>query len=471
MEYTKIDSLIQSKLNFYLKSYNVETIISALHAAGGIVLLVGGAVRDLLLGLPLKDLDIEVHHLELAALQTILSQSGTVNNFGKAYGVLRINGIDVDWSLPRIDAQGRKPEVVVDPNMSFIEAFRRRDLTINAMGINVVTYELIDPFGGLYDLEQKVLRAPDLAKFVEDPLRFYRVMQFVARFEFKTDADLDLVCSRMDISQVSRERIEQEFKKALLLSRLPSLAFRWLNEVGRLHEILPELAATKEIQQSPKWHPEGDVFEHTMQAVDAAARQSYELDYTKLIIVYAALCHDLGKAQATQVDEHGTIKSHGHELISAELAKKMLHHITNNHELIDTVIKLVRYHMQPGAFVDQDAQPSAYKRLAYKLWPEATLSMLAQLAQADRQGRNPAKKVPLTESDPTIDEFVKRSQHALVLHEIEQPILQGRDLLDVVEAGPEIGKLVKEAYTIQIQEGIKNKDELKRRVLKSLSLL
>lgn len=471
MEYTKIDSHIQSKLNFYLKAYTIEKIITALDAAGGTVLVVGGAVRDLLLELPLKDLDIEVHHVELSTLQTILSQFGTVNNVGKAYGVLRINGIDVDWSLPRTDAQGRKPEVVVDPNMPFVEAFRRRDLTINAMGINVVTYELIDPFGGLYDLQQKILRAPDLAKFVEDPLRFYRVMQFTARFEFKPDADLNLVCSRMDISQVSRERIEQEFKKALLLSHSPSLAFRWLHEVGRLHEILPELAALQGVQQSPKWHPEGDVFEHTMQSVDAAARQSYELDYTKLIIVYAALCHDLGKAQETYVDEEGKIISHGHEIVSAELAKKMLHRVTNNHELIDTVVKLVRYHMQPGALVDQDAQPSAYKRLAYKLWPEATLSMLAQLAQADRQGRNPEKKGPLTKSDPTIDEFVKGSQHALVLHEIEQPILQGRDLLDVVQAGPELGKLVKEAYTIQIQEGIKNKDELKRRVLKSLSLL
>jgi tRNA nucleotidyltransferase (CCA-adding enzyme) len=469
MEYTKIDSHIQSKLTFYLKDYNLEKIIAALDVSGGTILLVGGAVRDLLLKLPLKDLDIEVHHLEIAELQKILSQFGTVNNVGKAYGVLRINGIDVDWSLPRTDAHGRKPEVVVDPNMSFAQAFRRRDLTINAMGINVVTSELIDPFGGLYDLENKTLRAPDLEKFVEDPLRFYRVMQFVARFEFKPDADLNLVCSRMNISEVSRERIEQEFKKALLLSHSPSLGFRWLHEIGRLQEILPELAVLQNIEQSPQWHPEGDVFEHTMQAVDAAARQKYDLQHTKLIIMYAALCHDLGKAQATKVNEDGRIISHGHEILSADLAKKMLHRITNNHELIDAVIKLVRYHMQPGALVDQDAQPSAYKRLAYKLWPEATLNMLAQLAQADRQGRNPEKKGPLTQPDSTIEEFVKRSQQALVLHEIEQPILQGRDLLDVVEAGPELGKLVKEAYTIQIQEGIKNKDELKRRVLKNLS--
>ncbi len=272
--------------NFLISDHVIEKIIAALHAAGGIVLLVGGAVRDLLLDLPLKDLDIEVHHLEITTLQKILSQFGTVNSVGKAYGVLRINGIDVDWSLPRTDAQGRKPEVVVDPNMSFAQAFRRRDLTINAMGINVVTYELIDPFGGLYDLENKTLRAPDLEKFVEDPLRFYRVMQFVARFEFKPDADLNLICSRMNISEVSRERIEQEFKKALLLSHSPSLGFRWLNEVGRLQEILPELAVLRNVEQSPQWHPEGDVFEHTMQAIDAAARQRYELQHIKLIMKY-----------------------------------------------------------------------------------------------------------------------------------------------------------------------------------------
>ena len=179
--------------------------------------------------------------------------------------MFRLHGLDVDWSLPRADSSGRKPQVYIDPFMSFKEAFRRRDLTINAMGIDILSGELIDPFGGRSDLDDKLLRTPDVRLFIQDPLRFFRVMQFISRFEMIPDDKLIDVCKTMDISNISRERIEVEFEKMLLQSHLPSRGIRWIQVIDRLSEVLPELFATVGIQQNPEWHTEGDVFEHTMQ--------------------------------------------------------------------------------------------------------------------------------------------------------------------------------------------------------------
>ncbi len=220
MKSTKITADVQRSLARALKQYPAVPLIGAqINKQGGRALLVGGAVRDLLLGLPIKDLDIEVHGLTLAQLQTILKKHGTVALQGKSFGVLRVHGVDVDWSLPRADSAGRKPSVVIDPHMPLADAFARRDLTINAMGIDLQTKELIDPWHGLTDLKKKILRAPDPRFFTQDPLRLFRVMQFMGRFEMQPDAELSKICKKMDISDISRERIEQEFEKLLLKSQ------------------------------------------------------------------------------------------------------------------------------------------------------------------------------------------------------------------------------------------------------------
>lgn len=466
MNYKKLNPTEKKRLQELLKKYPlVSDIAQAIDDEGGTTLLVGGAVRDLLLGLPVKDLDIEVHGLSLEQLEAVLKQFGPVSLVGKQFGVLRLHNLDVDWSVPRVDEPGRKPKVKIDPFMDVEHAFLRRDLTINAMGINILSTELLDPFNGVADLKKGILRAPDTKLFLEDPLRFFRVMQFIARFEMQPDTQLNDLCASMAIFDVSRERIESEFEKLFLKAKRPSLGLRWLDEIGRLEDVLPELAATKSVAQNPDWHPEGDVFEHTMQTVDAAAALDYDDQYEKLVMLYAALCHDLGKVNTTKEIE-GSLKSLGHEKESERFAKKLLKRITNNKDLIKTVCKLVVNHMHPVQFVTGEAKLSAYKRLANKLAPEATLQMLGALALADKQGRNPKNTVPLKKRSEEIDQFLKLAQKAKVLAQIEKPILQGRDLLDVMESGPQMGKLVKQAYTIQIDEGIKDKAELKRRVLK-----
>lgn len=494
MNKVKVSQKIEQELKELIGKHKLLVkIISEIDKSNGKALLVGGAVRDLLLQVPVKDLDIEVYGLQSEKLEEILKNFGPVSLVGKSFGVFRLHGLDIDFSIPRRDSAGRKPIVEVDPNMSYEDAFLRRDLTINAMGIDLVSYELIDPWGGQGHLKVGVLSAPDINKFTEDPLRFYRVMQFIGRFQMYPDTQLNDICRKMDISQVSIERIGTEFEKLILKSKRPSLGIRWLKDIGRLGEILPEVAAIIGVPQESKWHPEGDVFEHTMQCVDAAAGFDYsnvknevsydysfsennyykndviakqeaaqkESEWQKLVVVYGALCHDLGKAIDTQIVD-GKIKSIGHEVSGVKLTKKMISRITRNKELADSVAVLVRYHMTPCQLVDCNSKQSAYKRLAAKLTNNVTIEMLAKICLADKLGRNPKDNCPLEGHDESVDKFLQIAREAQVEQMAEKPILLGRDLLDEIEPGPKMGQILKKAYEIQIEEGIKDKQELKK---------
>lgn len=440
----------------------VKKIIEVLKNVNAIPILVGGAVRDFFLNQPTKDFDIEVYNISLDQLNNVFAQFGPVNFIGKSFGVFKLHGIPIDWSLPRQDSKGRKPQVIINEQLSFHEAFIRRDLTINAMGIDFMTGALIDPFNGKKDLEEKILRAPDVRFFVEDPLRFFRVMQFVGRLEMNPDETLNQLCSHMELAGVSRERISDEFEKLLLKSSSPSRGFRWLASIERLHEILPELDTLRSVCQRPDYHPEGNVFEHTMQTLDAAAiiARSYKNKTKKLTLLFSALCHDIGKT--------GGKNEHGHDIRGASLAPRLLSRLTISKKYIAPVQKLVRHHMVPLLFTKQNASHAAYKRLANVLEPEVNIKILGDLATADRQGRNPNNQAPLTHIDQEIFQFKQRAIDALVFFEAEKPILQGKDLLDYVDPGKIIGKLLDYAYNIQIEEGIQDKEILKTRVLQKL---
>lgn len=462
---TKIPSSVQRSLDHILQMYPLmNSIVDKIVQGGGRVFLVGGAVRDLFLGLAIKDLDCEIHNLSIDQLETILKTVGPVSLVGKIYGVLRVHNLDVDWSVPRKDAGGRKPKVEFDVYLTIEQAFRRRDLTMNAMGIDLKTFELIDPFNGLEDLNNKILRTPDAELFVEDPLRFYRVMQFIGRFEMFPDNELNQLCKTMNLNGVSKERIAIEFEKLFLKSKRPSLGIRWLYEIGRLSEILPELAATVGIKQNNNYHPEGDVFEHTMQAVDAAAVLEYESQHDKLTVIFATLCHDLGKVDTTEIMD-GKITSYGHDESGMEPTKKLMKRITLKIELMETVEKLVRYHMAPIQFVDQNASLSAYKKLAKKLYPQTNLQLLAKVSLADKRGRNDTSHEPLKYDIPQVDEFLKKAEKARVQLAPEPPVLQGKDLLDVMSPGPQMGAVLDRIYQIQIEDNIHDKQELKKRAL------
>lgn len=443
----------------------VYTIAEKIAHHKGRAFLVGGAVRDYILGLPVKDIDIEVHDLLPDQLEEVLREYGPVSVVGKSFGVLRLHGVDADWSLPRTDSAGRKPTVHINPFMSVSDAAYRRDLTMNAMAIDMMTDELVDPFGGKDDIKNKVLRAPDTKLFMEDPLRFFRVMQFVSRFEMLPDEALNKVCSSIVITDISRERIEEEFRKLLLYSRCPSLGIRWLQSIGRLRDVLPELADTVGVAQNPVWHPEGDVFEHSMQSLDAAAiiGKTYESEFKRLVLLYAALCHDLGKVTTTR-EVNGVIKSIGHEVDSKKLALIMMRRITHNSDVINAVGSLVLHHMAPLQFVTNKAKLPAYKRLANKLSRLVSMRFLADLCLADKRGRNGAGKYPLSGDNADVDAFLASAQRAGVLDEPEGPVLTGADLLGIVTPGPQMGRLLERAYEIQINDSIVDKQVLLARI-------
>jgi tRNA nucleotidyltransferase (CCA-adding enzyme) len=461
MHSTKISNKIQNKLEESLSAFPLlPRILKDLQAQQARTYLVGGAVRDLLLERSLKDIDIEVHGMSLDALTAALSAYGVVDLVGKSFGVLKLHGLPVDWSIPRSDSAGRRPAVNLDPSLSLEQALARRDLTINAMAIDLADFTLIDPFNGYADLHAHILRAPAIEKFSEDPLRFYRVMQFAARFEMDTDPTLTAVCASMDISTVSRERIEQEFAKWLLKSAKPSLGLNWLVKVQRLKEVLPEIAATQGVLQEYKWHPEGDVFEHTKQTIDAAASMEYDSSEQKLIGMYAALCHDIGKPVCTTYKDNRII-SYGHAEKGALIVKKLLKRIGVSTKIERAVVKLVNYHMHPGQFVKSNASSAAYKKLALRLAPEVTIKQLALLFAADRLGRNPERGAPLKKlTEDVIGEFIRKAQQAGVYVHPEKAVLEGEDLLPFIGPGPRLGALLKQAYQIQINKGIKDKERL-----------
>ncbi len=451
----------QKRFRQVFEREQVLPIVHAFNVLGGTVFCVGGAVRDLLLQLPIKDLDFEIHGLTEEIIVGVLSKFGTVAKQGRSFGVLRLNPWNIDWSLPRTDGPGRRPDVVIDPAMGLVGALRRRDLTMNALALDVATYTLFDPFEGEKDLQQHVLRAVSAETFVEDPLRLYRVMQFLARFDMSPDEELSQICAHMDVSLVSRERLEGEINKLFLLSSRPSEGFRWLEKIGQLSRIFPELSMLRGVQQSPIWHPEGDVFEHTMQVLDAVAQHNKSLSTAEYFgLCYAALCHDMGKVATTRLHPHdGRLISYGHEEVGLEYARVFLARITEHKQLVSRVLRLVRYHMRPCALVRGRAGCAAYRRLAAHMAPDS-LSYLSCIAHADMRGRNGANTDPLDASIVCVEEFVEKARECGVLERALAPILSGSDLIVRGVAGPQIGVLLKRAYEYQIATGTQEPEVL-----------
>ena len=300
-------------------------VSKAIKGAGGRAILVGGWVRDHKLGKQSKDIDIEIYGLDARTVEETLAQFGEVISIGRAFGVFRIKGMNTDFSLPRTDnkvSEGHRGfEVKTDPGISFEQASRRRDLTVNAMGIEILTGDLLDPHMGMEDLKNKRLKATDAKHFGEDPLRALRVAQLSARLEMRPDEELTDLCAQTDLSELPAERIFEEMSKLLLRSEKPSIGLDVL-EGTKLLKFFPEIEALKEVEQDPVWHPEGDVWVHTKMVVDEAAKLRSGAD-DDIVLMLSALCHDLGKPGTTsRIDDR--VRARGHEEAGAEPTRTLL---------------------------------------------------------------------------------------------------------------------------------------------------
>ena len=253
-----------------------EKIAYSVSQMGGRTFYVGGFVRDKIMGIENKDVDIEVHGIKPEILLDILSEVGEPLSYGNSFGIYSLRGHDIDIAMPRQEhATGkghRDFEVFVDPFIGTEEAARRRDFTMNSIMEDVLTGQLVDHFKGMEDLEKGIIRHIDRETFVEDPLRVMRGAGFAARFGFSLAEETVTLCSGMDLSALSRERVEEELKKALLKGKRPSLFFEVLRSTGGLNVWFPELENLIGLEQDPKFHPEGDVWTHTMEVLDRAAR-------------------------------------------------------------------------------------------------------------------------------------------------------------------------------------------------------
>ena len=355
--------------------------------AGGSVYLVGGCVRDALLGAPCKDVDIEVHGIAPETLRAILAEFGQVQERGAAFGVLGLAHSNLDIAMPRTESRtGERHQdfdVSVDPYLSLEEASRRRDFTFNALMQDVRSGEVIDLWGGRADLERRVVRHVSTETFADDPLRVFRAAQFAARFDAALAPETEVLCTGMDLTAISRERVFEELGKALTKAKRPSIFFRVLERQDHLKEFFPEVAQLRGVPQNPVYHPEGDVFDHTMLVLDAAAALRDQAEWP-LAFMLAALCHDLGKFNATEISPEGKITSYLHPITGVPLAEAQLARLTSHAKLSRYVTNMVELHMRPNALANSHSK----KKKTRMLFDMAVSPFdLILLSRADASGK------------------------------------------------------------------------------------
>ena len=426
----------------------IDKVVSAIVKEGGQPLYVGGYVRDQVMGIDSKDIDIEVFGLDPQTLIEVLSGFGKVDEVGVSFGVIKLfmGGEQYDFTLPRTESRiGVKHtdfHVDVGHSLTPRQAASRRDFTINAIARNKHG-QLVDPFNGLKDIKDGVLRAVG-PKFAEDPLRVLRGVQFAGRFNMIMDNETANLCRSLlpEAGSISKERVREEFVKWAVKSVFPSKGLEVLIKTGWI-KMFPELYNLCGLQQDPEWHPEGDVFRHTAHTCDAMARIFIdENDEDKLVLMLAALCHDLGKAETTEVIE-GRIRAPQHATAGVPLTQSLLERMGFEQAIIDKVKPLVAEHM---AHINEQNMRSV-RRLALRLHP-VSIHHLAMVIRADMAGR-PPKNSSLPQS---VKDMILISEELDIQFDQPKPIIMGRHLIELgMKPGPEFKPILDECFEAQIE--------------------
>jgi len=441
----------------------VNEVIRTLWEAGIRPVLVGGFVRDALARNVNPDIDIELYNVRtLEQIETLLRPFGKLNLVGKSFGVFKLSlgEYKIDFSPPRTESKrgfGHKGfDVTWHSDIDFATAARRRDFTINAIGYDPIEKRFLDPFGGIGDLASKRLRCVDPETFVDDPLRVLRAVQFAARFELSCDAGLLDLCSAMiaqgALEELPKERIFEEFKKLLLLSPRPSLGLELLKEMGGLAFFTP-LEQFDSTPQDYLSHPEGDVWTHTLMAVDVMATMRRGEEREDLILMFAVLLHDIGKPLTTLV-QNGKLNAPRHAEEGVELAREWLEKITGDKTLIEGVLPLVRYHGWPRKLSRSNASDSEILRLS----TEVCIDRLIRVAEADFFGRAFVGDTPdCFEAGIWLHD---KAECLGVLYAPPPPLLMGRDLIEAgMEPGETFKLLLDKAYEAQLNRDIATRAE------------
>ena len=429
--------------------------------------LVGGCVRDALLGIPCEDIDIEVKGVSFDELSGALRKFGATDVVGRSFGTIKLRMRDqtYDFSLPRRESKTgaghRGFKADPDPDLSDRDAASRRDFTINSMAWDPQEETLIDPFHGKQDLENRILRHTSQA-FVEDPLRVLRAMQLAARFDLQLAPETAELGKSMSplYRELSLDRVWGEWDKWATRSIKPSRGLQVLHSTEWLGHF-PEIAALEDTPQDPEWHPEGDVLTHTACCLDALVKSPHWLESTparRRILSFAVLAHDLGKPATTElVEKAGRARwispRHAHEGLRP--TESLLERIKAPHVVAPSVLPLVKFHLAHHSNQNDVPSDAQIRRLARKLSP-ASVDDLCEVMLADARGRPPRRDPELL----TMIEALRIRATELDLQDrAPKPIVQGRPLLARgLKPGPSFSPILQEAFEAQLDGAFFDED-------------
>lgn len=413
---------------------------------GGKVYIVGGCVRDEVMGQAVgHDIDVEVYGMQYQQLHDLLMKYGTVNTFGASFAIMQLDSLPgYDFAMPRQEKKsGHKHqdfEINIDPYLPLEKAIQRRDLTMNALMYDYQNQTLIDLCGGQNDIENKVIRCVNPKSFIEDPLRVLRIAQFKARFEMQVEEETFQLCTQMVEKQMLKhlpiERVYDEYCK-ILMSDHPSLGFEFLRDIKALP---PYLEALTKTHQRLDYHPEGDVFTHTMLVIDVAALMKDKCD-EPLSFMWSCLLHDIGKPIVTTPEGHAP----GHNESGVEVFQEVkLITSKKQRQYIETMIM---YHMHLMNMARNHSRDIKYLRLLKNIEGKVSMNDLIYISCCDKLGRGKVAYEQYNEFLRFIDDKKIRLGTVAL-----PPLINGRDLLENgFKQSYEMKKILEEAYDLQLQ--------------------
>ncbi|QKW07807.1 CCA tRNA nucleotidyltransferase [Streptomyces sp. NA04227] len=435
--------------------------------AGFTLALVGGSVRDALLGRLGNDLDFTTDARPEDVLKIVRPWADAVWEVGIAFGTVgaqkeatvgdarqRFEIEITTYRSESYDRTSRKPEVSYGDSIE--EDLVRRDFTVNAMAVALPEKEFIDPHGGLRDLAERVLRTPAAPEdsFSDDPLRMMRAARFAAQLDFDVAPDVVAAMSAMSgrIEIVSAERVRDELNK-LILSAHPRKGLGLLVESGLAAHVLPELPALS--LERDEHHRHKDVYEHSLIVLEQAI--DLETDGPDLTLRLAALLHDIGKPRTRRFEKDGRVSFHHHEVVGAKMTKKRMTQLKYSNELVKEVSRLVELHLRFHGYGEGEWTDSAVRRYVRDAGP--LLDRLHKLTRSDCTTRNKRKANALARTYDGLEERIARLQEQEELDAI-RPDLDGNQIMETlgVGPGPAIGKAYKFLLELRLENGPMEQD-------------
>ena len=430
----------------------LKEVITCYEEAGFEIYLVGGAVRDGILGIETKDFDFTTNATPEDSLELLGKKGYKTTEIGKAFGTIEttIEECFLHITMYRediYDKDSRKPEVKTLSDLD--KDLSRRDFTINALAYDMNKNEIIDPYSGLKDLSEGIIRTPDSPNisFSDDPLRMLRACRFISTHGFTPNNEVfEAITKNLErIQIVSTERIRDELTK-LLTGKNPSLGIKAFVESGLSKLIMPELDELK-IEVDPNHHHK-DVYEHTMVVVDRVS--------PTLVSRMSALLHDIGKPQTKGI-ENGKVHFRHHEVVGAKMSKKIMKRLKYDKRTISDVALLVENHLRPHTF-KMGWTDSAVRR--YIIDSGELISELNELVRADITTKNKEKYEDINKYLDEMEERIKEVTEKEELSKLRPP-LSGDEIMEMfnLEPGPDVGKIMKALYEQRINDGEVSKEE------------